>query len=200
MNHTRNAVAVGIFHRQHIAAIPTGHYLIRQHLSLIFENLLQNFPHLVFIFLNFSADAAQTFAGKAFDKTAVIHSLQTSLQLRENSQILKQTVQLFQVHIFQVLIKGLELLSHSQDALESQKLLNIQVTLQLQALGQGSDILSRGQTKVRMLHKNLLHIRHFQKSRGHRLLLAGRQKQTQLQLPLLSQKIGSKKFFNLAKF
>ena len=104
------------------------------------------------------------------------------------------------MHIFQVIIKGPELLSHSQDALECQKLLNIQVAFQLQALGQSSDILSRSQTKARMLHKNLLHIRHFQKSRGHRLFLTGRQKQAQLQLPLLSQKIGSKKFFNLAKF
>ena len=48
-------------------------------------NLLQDFPHLVFIFLNFSADAAQTFAGKTFDKVAIINSLQTSLQLRENN-------------------------------------------------------------------------------------------------------------------
>ena len=83
VNDTRNTVTVGIFHRQYIAAIPTGHHLVRQHISFGFENFLQNISNLNFIFLDSPANTTQLFTSKTFEKASIIDSLQGPLNTRK---------------------------------------------------------------------------------------------------------------------
>ena len=83
VNDARNTIAVGIFHRQHITAVPTGHHLVCQHVTLGFENLLKNISNLNFIFLDFPANTTQLFTSKTFEKAPIIDSLQASLNTRK---------------------------------------------------------------------------------------------------------------------
>ena len=83
VNDACNTVTVGIFYRQYIATIPTGHHLVCQHISFGFENLLQDISNLNFIFLNFSANTTQLFTSKTFEKAPIIDSLQASLNTRK---------------------------------------------------------------------------------------------------------------------
>ena len=50
MDNPCDPIAVGVFHRQDIAAISAGQDTIRQHIRLGLEQILQNLADLAFLF------------------------------------------------------------------------------------------------------------------------------------------------------
>ena len=134
MNHTGNLITIGVFDRKNLATISTSDDAFSQHLSLLFEKVLQDVTNLALAIMDFTTDSCQIFTSKILYESSFINSLEIALQMWEIMKFLKPIGQVVQTHISKIIIEVFQFTTGKNDTFEKEKFLDVEISTHLQTL------------------------------------------------------------------